>query len=459
MLIFALLFLSSARIFTLEPSEVSSFTQKHSDKFQTIYFCDFSMDPCVFFTNTTTPYLNRVNGKVAKVNVASQEDASHLEEFEIKDFPYIIYIKPHSKFKQYRGSLEPIEIFSTLDRIQKGLVEYNNIESVYNDLENKLYSDGLVLLYKQKEIDEFIEELLPFFPIAECKFELGEEFNCGNECVVVFRPNILQDKGKISYSVVKGKEKEDRIVGEYYKGLIWLTPNNHVWLSKEKPLLTLYGKISGKSEPEHTRYVASRYFRVVKHYFEEFTVAIAKIEDFQWILADIGLGKHKSLLMFDNTEDMFYEFDLISSNYSVNTEKIRNFIENYKSNKLTPYIISEPVPESPFENNIKILVGSTVKSELASINSDTVLLVYSLFYEELQSLIYFFEQMASRLNELKFMKLEAHRNYVPPELITEYPAAFYLRPGYQPQPIKIDLEDPEKTLKIIAMYYRSSHDL
>ena len=459
MLIFSLFLLSSARIFTLDPSEVSPFTQKHLDKFLIIYFCDFSMEPCVFFSNTTTPFLNRINGKVAKVNVASHEDASHLEEFDIKDFPYIIYISPQSKFKQYRGSLEPIEIFSTLDRIQKGLVEYNDIDSVYNDLETKLYSDGLVLLYKQNDLNDFIQELLPFFPIAECKFELGEEFNCGDECVVVFRPNILQAKGKTSFSVIKGEEKEDKIVGEYYKGLVWLTPNNHVWLSKEKPLLTLYGKISGKSEPEHTRYVASRYYRVVKGYFDDFTVAIAKVDDFQWILADIGLGKHKSLLMFDNTEDMFYEFDLISSNYSVNTEKIQNFIENYKSKKLSPYIISEPLPDSPYENNLKVLVGSTVKSELASINTDSILLVYSLFYDQLKSLIYFFEQMASRLNELKFMKLEAHRNYVPPELITDYPAAFYMRPGFRPQPIKIDLEDPEKTLKIIAMYYRSSHDL
>ena len=458
---FALLLILSvsSKLLDVKPSEVKSFISSNKDKFLLIYFCDFSLEPCVFFTNTTNPYFKRLEGKVARIDVTTQEDAEHLREFELKDFPYLIYIRPGKNHLPYTGSLEPIEIFSALDRIQRGPQVYEDIESVNKDLAEKLYTDGLVLTYQQSNLNLISDELMPYFPIAISNFPL-QDFDCSGPCVVVFPPLILQEKLKPSWSAIKGQATLEQIVPKYYKDLVWMTPNSHVWLGKEKPLMTLYAKISGKSDPSNTKYVINRYIAVAKEYFDIFTVAIAKIEDFQWILQDIGLGKHKSLLMFDDTEDMYYEADLVSSNYSVNTGKIKNFIENFIAGQAKPYIISEEIPENKVQNGITVLVGKTVKQELEKLKKDSILLVYNFYTEGLEGVIYFFEELASRMKELKFYKIEAHRNYVPPVFTDHgYPIAFYIKQGYEPQPIKINLEDPDETIKIIFKYYKSSHDL
>jgi hypothetical protein len=101
-----------------------------------------------------------------------------------------------------------------------------------------------------------------------------------------------------------------------------------------------------------------------------------------------------------------------------------------------------------------------VKKELEEVKKDTILLVYAFYNQELESLIYFFEQIANRMKELQIFKIESHRNYVPASFMDHgTPAAFYIKPGYEPQLIKIDLENPEVTLKIIYKYFRSSRDL
>jgi hypothetical protein len=420
------------------------------------------MDPCVYFKNTTTALFSRLDAKVIQVDVPSLEASDCLKDYDLKDFPYLIYIEPSQVFKPYTGSLEPIEIFSTLDRIQRGPARYESIESLEKDLHEKFYTDGLILTQKQSEksLKSLCSELMPFMPVAQSSFDLST-FGCRGPCVVIFRPEILQVKaGDKTWTALNGSPTAGQVAEAFYSGLVWMTPNSHVWLGKEKPLMTLYAKITGKGEPSTARYVISRYLSVAKDYFDIFTVAVGKIDDFQWILHDIGLGKHKSLLMFDDTEDMYYEFDLVSANFSVNTEKIKKFIEKFIAGEVKPFIISENLPQEPVQNGIKVLVGNTVKKELEEVKKDTILLVYAFYNQELESLIYFFEQIANRMKELQIFKIESHRNYVPASFMDHgTPAAFYIKPGYEPQLIKIDLENPEVTLKIIYKYFRSSRDL
>ena len=172
------------------------------------------------------------------------------------------------------------------------------------------------------------------------------------------------------------------------------------------------------------------------------------------------MGKHKNLILIDNVANMFMLPNIINESNKVDTEKITAFVKDFTESKLEPYIISEEIPEKSYENNIKVLVGLNIEEELMNLKTDTVLLIYSRYSQDYSTVVFLFETISKKFENLSFAKIEGNRNAIPQLFKSEtYPLAFYIKPGYKPQNITIDLEEPKNTLNEIYKYYRSSMDL
>ena len=68
-----------------------------------------------------------------------------------------------------------------------------------------------------------------------------------------------------------------------------------------------------------------------------------------------------------------------------------------------------------------------------------------------------FESISKKFPKLEFAKILSNKNSIPVEYVSyNYPVAFYIKPGYQPQTIDINLEKPAKTLEQIGAFHQSS---
>ena len=446
----------SAKIVELSPNGIDSFVSDNKG-FKILTFCDYSLDPCQYFDLTTKNYFGKFEFSVGKVDVRSKKDSEKVEEYGVKDFPSIIYYKNSDERIQYQGSLEPIEIYSTINRLFTGVKHYKNINEIETDLQNEYYVDGLILGINLNDWDKNAEIVLPFIPVGYAEsLELQTKFKIESG-IVVYKPFIFNTTGSQQFTIFEGNQELEIVLDEYYKDIAWLTPNNHILLKKEKPLIVFYAKISPKENPTIAKYLIKRYFSAVSQYKDVFTVAVAKIDDFTWILDEIGLGSHKNIIMIDDTVNMYVLTDIISNADKVNTKKIEKFVKDFSDKKLEPYLISEPVPENQYENGLKKLVGSTFKQEIRNAKEDIVLLVYSLYDENYSVTVFLFESIAKKIQGPVYAKIEANRNFLPSEFVSyNYPVAFYIKPGYQPQNIPIHIESPTKTLEEVLKFYKGS---
>ncbi|OMJ88072.1 hypothetical protein SteCoe_10056 [Stentor coeruleus] len=459
MLIFALFLLSFAEVDYVKVQDIDALV-KEKKGLKAFAFCDGLMDPCKFFFMSTRNYLAKVRGFVGQVDVSSPEDIEKAREYGLSDYPYIIYYEDSKEYIQYQGSLEPIDIYTNLDRIAMGPIEIPDLNTLLISLDSEYNIDGLLLTINLPNFQSLSSEFLTFFPVAyTTSSEIQDHFSC-KTCAIVFRPKILLSNNLNPYTIIKDLVSSSDIISSYYKDLSFLTPNSHIWTIKDKPLLTLYGKFSPREEPTQTRYIVTRINKALSQYYGEFTTALGKIDDFKWILDEMGLGSHRNLSMIDDMENVYVQESIFSTTGTLVTENIVSFVMGYKEKKLKNYVISEPIPEKPYENGVKILVGHTIDETIQNTKEDMVILVYSIYDSNTPSVIVLIEKLAEKMPMLVFGKIEGNRNYVPSGLETyTLPVAYYLKNGYQPQKVDINYEDPTITIKNIQMLYRSSQDL
>lgn len=451
----------AAEVLNTAPGEIEGFLQSYSG-FKALFFCDFSLDPCRYFEKTTEKYFGSFPFPLGKVDVRSKVDSEISAKYGLKDYPYIIYFRQGDDYEQYQSSLEPIEIHSILLRIFSESENFTTMADLNFALENKYYSDGLLLGLKidsgvWKEMSKALIEFIPFGHAGSS--EIQENFNC-IQCIIVFRPKMFEFSQSEKFEIIQNPEDPSVVVNSFYKNFALLTPNNHIFLKKSKPLLVLYAKISPKENPTLAKYVASRYYQAVLPMADDFTIVIGKTDDFQWILEEIGLGRHKNLVMIDDTADIYFIPDVISETGTVKTGKIQSFVEGFLNKTIAPHTLSEPVPIKIIDKGLKVLVGTSIKQAISEAKKDLVLLVYSKFSEDYELAIYLFESISTKFPEIEFAKIDGNKNSIPSDFITyNYPVAFYIKPGYKPQSIEINLENPKRSLESIRKYLRSSEDL
>lgn len=459
MLIFALILVSFAEVDYVKVQDIEAIV-KAKKGLKAFAFCDGLMDPCNFFFMSTRNYLSKVRGFVGQVDVRTPEDIEKAREYGLSDYPYIIYYEDSTKYSQYQGSLEPIDIYTTLDRLAMGPVEISNLNALLSSLDSEYNIDGLLLTINLPNFQDLSSEFLTFFPVAyTTSSEIQDHFDC-KTCAIVFRPKILLSKNLSQYTIIKDQVSSSNIISSYYKDLTFLTPNSHIWTIKDKPLLTFYSKFSPREDTSQTRYVVSRINQALSQYYGEFTTAIGKIDDFKWILDEMGLGSHRNLSMIDDMENVYVQESILSATGTLIIENVVNFVVGYKEKKLKPFVISEPMPEKLYENGVKVLVGHTIGEAIKNTKEDMVILIYSIYDSNTQSVIVLIEKLAEKMPMLVFAKIEGNRNYVPSEFEAyKLPVAYYIKHGYQPQKVDINFEDPTVTIKDIQMLYRSSQDL
>ena len=239
MLIF-LVFLASAEIFEMSPSEIPTFL-KSSDEFKIVIFCDISLEPCQYFFTATESQFLKLGVPVGKITMKSPEEIESSREYGLKEYPHIIYYKTSEKYSIYQGSYDAHEIYSILSRINTGWKDYILWDDLLQDLDKEFYVDGLILGININEWNVLAEALNHFMPFGfSNSANIIENAGC-DHCILVFKPKIFDFAYEGKSLTIFNEDAYDinNITDAYYQEISFLSPINHIFLKKTKPLMMM----------------------------------------------------------------------------------------------------------------------------------------------------------------------------------------------------------------------------
>lgn len=139
-------------------------------------------------------------------------------------------------------------------------------------------------------------------------------------------------------------------------------------------------------------------------------------------------------------------------------EKILAFIRDVDANRITPRFKSQPVPTSPTQDSVQIVVGSTLKSSLFLPDRDVLLEVYAPWCGHCKKLEPEYVKLAKKIDKeglsdlLVIAKMDGTVNDSPIDSIdwTGFPTIFFAKAGSG----EATLYDGERTAKSLWKYIK-----
>ena len=402
-------------------SELPEFLDDFS-KTRVLGLCSSLISECLTFKSD---FFNIDLPNLAYMDIKDEETAQVAAHFNLISYPFIVYFPEGQKdYSTYSPS--PLQdSIHVIKRIAYDKLKVDTVEDLNKLVDTYGYLEGLMLgVYKEisSDFEEFLsfgESIKAVMPVALTHSkEIAEYFGIDSG-IVVFRPKVLVTSDSESYRVFKSFDKEYVLLNLYGK-YSWLSPNTEeLLMMPQKPLITLYANIFPLLNPSNTKYTVSRFQKATQDYCEQFTCAIANTLNYQWMLQELNLGEETSLVLLDDSEEIYVLKEVFSASNSMQAGKIKEFVDNYLKGEAQPYVVSEEEPNSPYENNLRVLVGKTIDNFIETSEQPVVLALTEMYCTECPGVIETLEKLAVKHKDANFAKIDAGKNRVPNYLRTE----------------------------------------
>jgi thiol-disulfide isomerase/thioredoxin len=135
--------------------------------------------------------------------------------------------------------------------------------------------------------------------------------------------------------------------------------------------------------------------QVAKEYKDKFVFAVASKTKFQKEVDDFGLPKGENPFVIQDTKKghKFPAASLFSG------ESLKAHLESFLSNKLEPYVKSEPVPESQPEDGPVVVVGKNFEEIVMDPTKDVLLEAYAPWCGHCKTLEPKYKELAQQMNK------------------------------------------------------------
>ncbi|XP_058790201.1 protein disulfide-isomerase A3-like [Phymastichus coffea] len=257
--------------------------------------------------------------------------------------------------------------------------------------------------------------------------------------IVLYRPNILQNKFETSKVVYEGGDSVSEVhsfVKNTHHGLVGVRTRDNAEDFKN-PLIVAYYNVDYVKNPKGTNYWRNRIMKVAKE-FAEYNFAISSKDDFQHELKEFGIDFYKGdkpvILARDERNQKF----VLQDEFSL--ESFETFLNDLQSGSLEPYQKSEPIPEDN-TGSVKIAVAKNFDEIVTNNPKDILIEFYAPWCGHCKKLAPIYDELGDKMadEDVEIVKFDATANDVPSNFeVRGFPTLFWVLKDKKDSPVKYE---------------------
>lgn len=268
--------------------------------------------------------------------------------------------------------------------------------------------------------------------------DINKQFDF-NDAIVIFRPKHMHAKFEDAKEILTNADVNTNeiklFIEEKHIGLVGqMKPSNED--SFKKPAVVVYYNVDWEKDLKGSRYWRNRVARIAKKFIGDITFAIASKSDYSRQLGDWGLqesGKDVNAVARNAKGQVFK----MTEKFTV--DALETFVNEFKDDKLKPYIKSEAVPENN-DGPVKVVVGETFDEIVNDPTKDVLIEFYAPWCGHCKTLEPKFNELGEKLKDVKdvvIAKMDATANDAPPPFeVQGFPTLYWAPMGNKDSPKK-----------------------
>ena len=395
---------------------------------------------------------NELKGKVLFGEVDCTVETALAEKYDISGYPTLkIFRKDVNSPSEYNGPRDADGIVRYMKKQSEPVVQPIDSELMYKAV--TVNSDISILMYTSEIPSDAYQA---FENVAKKHFELitfgvvsdpvlMASFGHSEGEIVAYR-NFEgindQDSRSVVYDSVKYPDLARWAMIMSIPSAALLTQENYETYQKlALPRLTVFAKhLHPETNPSGVRYILNRLRKAAAPYLGElvFVAMDTETEEFAECNFAQQSGSKYFLGIYDGPVKYCFN-DEAKALKALKVADIEAFAKDFVDGKLVPYLKTQPVPEVPEVNNVKIVVGSTVQEEVVDSDKDVFLAVYAPWCGHCKHLLPIWEELAEKnkdkKDKLTIAKIDGTENDLPKEFhYTGFPTIFWVEAGKDAKP-------------------------
>jgi protein disulfide isomerase family A protein 3 len=256
--------------------------------------------------------------------------------------------------------------------------------------------------------------------------------------IVLYRPAHLRSKFENDSVIYSGSAKTKEIndfITRNYHGLV-----GHRSLTNKddfhNPLLVAYYAVDYVNNPKGTNYWRNRVLKVAKHYKDKVNFAISARDEFQSELQEYGpVDDDKPFVVARNAKNQKF---VLQEPFTV--EVLDRFVQDLLSNKLVPYLKTQPISESK-QGVVKVAVAKNFQEVVVDNGKDTLVEFYAPWCGHCKKLASIYDNLGEKMKEeaVDIVKMDATANDVPAKYdVTGFPTLYWVPKGKKDKPVRYE---------------------
>lgn len=392
--------------------------------------------------------------KVLFAEVDCTVETKLAEQYHVQGYPTL---------KIFRGDLSaPTEYNGPRDA--DGIINYMNkqmepiVHDIFDEIEYRaltINSEISILMYTADTTSD------AYTTFAKCAADLHDTVSFG----VVTDPKLMTTFGYsegdiVAYRNFEGEDKSKRVAYDSAENADlkkWatlmsipaaavLSQNNYMTYQKiGVPHLVVFGKnLREETNAAGVRYVINRLRKAAVPYLGKGLVFVTSdVNSPEYSECGFAQQAEKGAKYFMGIFDGSQRYCLDPADGAMKSLKVADieaFAADFVAGKLVPHVKSQPVPETPEENGVKIVVGSTMQEEVVDSDKDVFLAIYAPWCGHCKHLLPIWEELAEknkgRKDRLTIAKIDGTENDVPKGFdFTGFPTIFWVKAGKDAKPV------------------------
>ncbi|XP_071054309.1 protein disulfide-isomerase A3-like [Onthophagus taurus] len=315
---------------------------------------------------------------LAKVDCTSDGEII-CKELSIGGFPTLKLYKFGTFIEDYDGrrNVEDLVLYMKSKSVERKIHLFEDVKNL-DDFLNKYNESGYVIGFFEKESllepiflnasEELWSKILFGYTTSQ---EAFNKYKINNEAILFIRSKRARNKFE-----------QDRIFYEGNPNYVdlkdFIIKNNHglvghrVKINRDDfkpPYVISYFDLDYKDNAQFTKYWRNRILKVAKNFTDKLTFAMSSIIDFK-----SELKQYYGLKKLSTTKPIVIGRDKLNRKYIMENEfsitNLEIFANNLINDDLTPYVKSEPVPSTRYDNYVLPAVGTNFQKLISETTKD-----------------------------------------------------------------------------------------
>lgn len=244
--------------------------------------------------------------------------------------------------------------------------------------------------------------------------------------IVLFRPKQKSNKFEpalVKYEGAVSKLEIKKFIKANYHGLVGHRTQDTAG-DFSSPYVFAYYNVDYVKNVKGTNYWRNRILKIAQDFKTDFTFAVVNHNDFAHETEEYGLNYvsgDKPVICAKDSKGLKY---LMSKDFSMET--FADFLKALKEGSLTPFVKSEPVPES--QGNVIVAVGKNFDDVVTNSGRDALVEFYAPWCGHCKKLTPIYEELGEKMagEDVDIVKMDATANDVPPSFnVRGFPTLYW----------------------------------